>query len=630
MSPKKAADLAGRIALFRDNVARWGLLRALHMIVMRRLGPDLTVCFVFLRPIGRWEARDFHEGCTLRIASDEDVRQACEDPSLPLDEASAFASLQRGALCLAAFDGDRMVAYIWHAFRPAPLREDVWVHFPKPYRYGHSAFTHLDHRGLELQEYLKPLSERASRERGFAYALGLVETHNYAAQGAVGGADEGSGNRGAHRLFGRKSGDVGPRGESPKPFRPKDMGGRRVGLVGYAKLAGRTFTFRSTGARRHGVELRYRPGVPRHDPESIGEGFAGAAETVATQPGVARDARAPKSPVFQRTVHAVLRATSHLVPDGPLANRWIALPSFVAFHGRLPKRTDDPRALYRDFLNGRMIEPVTRSQREFVDKLEAKRAVGRICPELGVARVVDVLEVSRRTRRADVERFLAPHLGRRLVAKPTHASGVCVFLDRLGGDDVASLLAISVEDYYLLAGEALYRGLPRRILVEESLVDDDGNRPTDWRFACTRGVPWLGLADVHDGRTMHEHYFDVPSLALIHAPRVGTPLAPPTLEMPARIRELLAVAARLSKPFEFVRVDLYATRDATWFGELTFTPLAARERFADPTLSRWLLMRARHPEADLPLPPHLLAGPNSRSRSANRFPAQGTAAGSAP
>ena len=39
--------------------------------------------------------------------------------------------------------------------------------------------------------------------------------------------------------------------------------------------------------------------------------------------------------------------------------------------------------------------------------------------------------------------------------------------------------------------------------------------------------------------------------------------------------EAFAIADRLSKPFDFVRVDLYLTPHGVRFGELTFTPAAA-------------------------------------------------------
>ena len=48
-----------------------------------------------------------------------------------------------------------------------------------------------------------------------------------------------------------------------------------------------------------------------------------------------------------------------------------------------------------------------------------------------------------------------------------------------------------------------------------------------------------------------------------------------SLPKPAGLDEAFAIADRLSKPFDFVRVDLYLTPHGVRFGELTFTPAAA-------------------------------------------------------
>ena len=48
-----------------------------------------------------------------------------------------------------------------------------------------------------------------------------------------------------------------------------------------------------------------------------------------------------------------------------------------------------------------------------------------------------------------------------------------------------------------------------------------------------------------------------------------------TLPQPARLADMFDYADRLSIPFPFVRVDLYAAGQRIYFGELTLTPAAA-------------------------------------------------------
>src|SRR5690554_4203421 len=50
-------------------------------------------------------------------------------------------------------------------------------------------------------------------------------------------------------------------------------------------------------------------------------------------------------------------------------------------------------------------------------------------------------------------------------------------------------------------------------------------------------------------------------------------------DLPGEIENLILAAERLSCGFDFVRVDLYCHRGDVYFGEMTRTPAAARERF---------------------------------------------------
>ena len=49
------------------------------------------------------------------------------------------------------------------------------------------------------------------------------------------------------------------------------------------------------------------------------------------------------------------------------------------------------------------------------------------------------------------------------------------------------------------------------------------------------------------------------------------------LVKPLMLDEAIQVAEKLAKPFPFVRVDLYLSHNAVYFGELTFTPAAGMD-----------------------------------------------------
>ena len=58
---------------------------------------------------------------------------------------------------------------------------------------------------------------------------------------------------------------------------------------------------------------------------------------------------------------------------------------------------------------------------------------------------------------------------------------------------------------------------------------------------------------------------------------------------PKQFEALCHAAQDLSRPFDFVRVDLYEKAGQVFFGEFTFTPGAGMEPFSEPGFSRRLL-----------------------------------------
>ena len=283
------------------------------------------------------------------------------------------------------------------------------------------------------------------------------------------------------------------------------------------------------------------------------------------------------------------------------AQRWLYLPHYVKFHGRLPRNPRLPGAGFEDFVAERVLSPHTAGMGPYVDKEQAKDLARALAPGLRITPTVAVRKLEPRTTLREVEDFLKPFLGKRLAAKPTHGSGTVLLLDRLKAGNLKLFLQEARTNYFFRHGESQYRDLEPKILVEESLAPAGESPPTDYRFHCTRGVPWFGAADAGRFVDLREHHFTVPDYRPVFLQAQGkkpgrTPPRPP------RFQEMLRAAARLSRPFEYVRIDLYQTPRGVHFGEFTFTPMAGLFKFLDPAFSQWLLARALQPEKVQPLP----------------------------
>jgi len=211
---------------WQSDIDRWGAVRFVHIRVMHLIKPWLTLCRIHVRTLSA-SARvpDLPPGYAVRIATADDLLEAARDPVMDLRPASINAALERGDFCAAAFDRDRMVAYVWRSFSTAPHVDGLWVTFERPYRYGYKAFTRAEYRGMHLQDALSFLTEAPCIERGYPLAVAFVETHNY-----------------------------------PSIAQDVRRGNRVVGWAGYFNLFGRVYPFRTPGARKHTFQfVRTRP-----------------------------------------------------------------------------------------------------------------------------------------------------------------------------------------------------------------------------------------------------------------------------------------------------------------------------------------------------------------------------------
>jgi hypothetical protein len=136
-------------------------------------------------------------------------------------------------------------------------------------------------------------------------------------------------------------------------------------------------------------------------------------------------------------------------------------------------------------------------------------------------------------------------------------------------------------NYYHWGGEACYKNIKRRILIENYMGDTSGSL-NDYKFYCCDGEP-LGLHVDFDRFGEHTYrVYDARWNEFNKEKPEGH--TPPYLPKPEKMDEMLAVCRKLSKSFSYVRVDLYYTAGRVYFGELTFTPGNGFEVF-DPVRS---------------------------------------------
>ncbi|HEU5407295.1 MAG TPA: ATP-grasp fold amidoligase family protein [Nitrospira sp.] len=158
------------------------------------------------------------------------------------------------------------------------------------------------------------------------------------------------------------------------------------------------------------------------------------------------------------------------------------------------------------------------------------------------------------------------------VIKPNHAAGQVIIVKGQADRDeiIQTISGWLASNYYWQGREFQYYGIPPRIVIEEYLTNEDGSPPFDYKFHCFNGVPEHILVRNHT----HDicPYFDTTWNLLDFSDKVGA--IQPWVPKPVNLEEMLALAAKLSVGFGYVRMDFYNVKGRVYFGEFTFTPAA--------------------------------------------------------
>lgn len=132
------------------------------------------------------------------------------------------------------------------------------------------------------------------------------------------------------------------------------------------------------------------------------------------------------------------------------------------------------------------------------------------------------------------------------------------------------------ENYYHYLREWQYKNIPPAIVVEELLMEPNGEIPLDYKFFCFNGK--IEYIEVHENRfSTHKKLVYNESWEVLDF--ISTRNKGKRIDKPINFDLMKSIVHKLSKHFYFVRVDLYNLKGSIYFGELTFQPGSGYRRF---------------------------------------------------
>jgi hypothetical protein len=146
-----------------------------------RRSPGLFVSYVMTRPL---IARDGHAAgpgpLVYRLCEPAELLGWSVDPELELGPAKIEEAFGRGDACVGAFEGERLVGYVWYSYGDAPHCAGIWVRIPREARYAYKALLRRSCRGKGWGKALYEHCGAVSPQRGRSLGITFIYVDNLA------------------------------------------------------------------------------------------------------------------------------------------------------------------------------------------------------------------------------------------------------------------------------------------------------------------------------------------------------------------------------------------------------------------------------------------------------------------
>lgn len=140
------------------------------------------------------------------------------------------------------------------------------------------------------------------------------------------------------------------------------------------------------------------------------------------------------------------------------------------------------------------------------------------------------------------------------------------------------------SNIYFIGREWQYKDIKPRVLIEKLILDERGLIPEDYKFQCFGGKVEFIQVDTDRFDNHKKSFYDsnwkfLPFVWCTQKNNKPTFEADNKINKPKNLKKMVKIAEKLSKDFDFVRVDLYFIDNKIYFGELTFTPSSGLDIF---------------------------------------------------
>ncbi len=252
-----------------------------------------------------------------------------------------------------------------------------------------------------------------------------------------------------------------------------------------------------------------------------------------------------------------------------LNDYWYAKIRFIKSHGYIPNFRN-PRS-FSEKINHIKLYKINELREKIVDRIWVREYVKQKAPE---CKLIENLWVGK-----EFTKEVWNSLPQEFVIKGNHGSGMVKVVDK----NLSPFLEIldltkawMITDYAKLGREWFYSKVEPLIIVEEKLKFKN-DVPPDFKFFCVNGKVELIQIDsdrfTEHTRSLYDKDFSMLDIDLRYKRGRGIQKSP-------LFDKAILIVEKLSKEFDFIRVDVYLLEDKIYFGELTNIPGNGIEKFS--------------------------------------------------
>ena len=126
--------------------------------------------------------------------------------------------------------------------------------------------------------------------------------------------------------------------------------------------------------------------------------------------------------------------------------------------------------------------------------------------------------------------------------------------------------------------EWAYKNIEPKIIAEKYLEEEGREVLLDYKFFCFNGKPKFVQIDLERGIKDYRCFYDLDWKKLPFS-TVKNPFFEGEVDKPSNFNEMIKLADSLAEDLPFSRIDFYAIKGKTIFGEITFYPADGKKNF---------------------------------------------------